>query len=119
MGEFENWGVTDFDAATGLPTVPGGYFWRVVAPKGYSDYYDVCLCLKQVRRGFFGHTFTSLIGKQPVLRSKIGPDAIRNAACYALTNNHQILSHFQRRAPIRTDLIGDYPPKTLSETENN
>lgn len=110
-------GITEFDPTSGLPSVPAGYFWRVVPPRPDSNYYWVHLCQLSEKRGRWGRVTQAVIviGGQPVSRANIGPEAILSAACFALNSDLKILRHIDRMKPIRTDLLGDYPPKLVTQ----
>jgi hypothetical protein len=97
------------DTTTGLPAVPEGYFWRVAAPEGQSDYYSVELRLRGKR--FLSRS--TKIGSHPVSRGDISEDEIFHAACYAVQHHKGILRHFERLDPVRADLLGNYPPKRV------
>jgi hypothetical protein len=107
------WGVTDFDAQTGLPAVPEGYFWRVKAPSRLGEYYTVQL---RKRWRLVG---SRTIGWTVISRGKISAAEVVDSACYALTYSNEILSHFGNLVPVRKDLVGNYPPKRIVDGDTN
>jgi len=96
------WGTFAIDPATGLPVTPEGHFWRV--KKSFATkYIDVELRRKLAfgSRRVFGTV---------VLHADLDEAQLFDACIYLL------LRVVPRAAKtLRTDLLGDYPPKTLKE----
>jgi hypothetical protein len=99
------WGVTDFDATTGLPTIPEGYFWRVTDPCWFTDYVEIHLRKKRA-------IGSRKIGWTVSYRDDVDEQQIVHAACYLIAVDSKVRSHFRPAKPRRRDLLGDYFPSS-------
>ena len=89
-GEFE------MDEATGLPTVPEGYFWRVTRPQG--RFWQVQLR----KRTWYGSRRVAWA----VYQHEMTASKVNELAGY-------VLKYKVKKEPAHEmHLVGDYPPKT-------
>lgn len=90
-GEFE------MDEATGLPTLPEGYFWRVTRPS--RGYWQV-----QLRKcTWYGSRCVAWTESQHEMTAS----KVKELAGYVLEYK------FEKEPVHEMHLVGDYPPKTL------
>ena len=105
----QTWSRTaDIDSSTGMPRIPANLFWRVTAPWWGSDYYGVQLR----RKTWFG---SWCICSQPVDREKISAAEVLDSAAYLLIHRYEVLKYFGTLRRVQTNLLGDYPPKSLGD----
>lgn len=105
--EIYPWGRFEIDPNTGLPEVPEGFFFRV-AKTGFG-YWQVQL--RRRRRGWFSKNEESAthVNERPINRRWI-----LDGAAYVITK-------YRERDPRKSDatLLGDYPPKKLTDDKEN
>ena len=90
------WGEFEMDEATGLPTVPEGYFWRITRPQG--RFWQVQL-RKRTWRG-------SRCVAETASRCEMTASSVKELAGYVLKYK------FEKEPAHEMHLVGDYPPKT-------
>lgn len=123
--------MTEIDAATNMPVVPKGYFWRVRVYWGdYDKIPSVVVYLKKKRR--FGSTSVASLEDWLAVQDSNNtayvdlirllpeayPKAIRELAEKVLRKNEKQLrneDYYAKFAAAKKRLSGQYPPKKLED----
>jgi hypothetical protein len=109
------WGITEFDEWTGLPSIPEGFFWRVVGPESWSEFYSVQLCTRARPTIWHRSGKVKIIDDHPVRRTDISENNIVDAACFIIAFGRGLKRHLSGIEPIRSDLLGEYPPNSFTK----